>query len=170
MTQISDLRHHERLTSNRTLRLFAALTVIFSILLAWRWTARGLDGWTITSLIFTLVFLFYTINYRVLLIDLTPQSLKLKFGLFNWTVPLENIAAIRLDNLPALKRYGGAGIHFMFVDGRYRASFNFLEYPRIVVAFKHKVGPVIDLSFSTRQPERLIELIRTAISPKELSR
>mgnify|MGYP000900013350 CR=1 FL=1 len=31
-------------------------------------------------------------------------------------------------------RYGGAGIHFMSIRGRYRASFNFLEYPRVVIA------------------------------------
>lgn len=170
MTQTDVPRYHERLSSNRTLVLFTALTIIFSSLLVWRWTARGLDGWVIVFLALALVFLFYVFNYRTLLIGLADDELKLKFGLFTWNVPIENIAAIQADHLPPFKRYGGAGIHFMLVDGRYRASFNFLEYPRVVVAFKHKVGLVQDISFSTKQPKQLIELIQAAILPKELSR
>ena len=57
-------------------------------------------------------------------------------------------------------KYGGAGIHFMTVHNRYRASFNFLEYPRVVIAFKKKVGLVRDISFSTRRPEEVTRLIR----------
>jgi hypothetical protein len=59
-------------------------------------------------------------------------------------------------------RYGGAGIHWMMVHGRYRASFNFLEYPRVVVRFKQKRGLVQDVSFSTRQPEEVIRCIEQA--------
>jgi len=47
----------------------------------------------------------------------------------------------------------------MFLRGRYRASFNFLEYPGVVTAFKKKIGSVVGLSFSTRQPEEIIQLI-----------
>jgi len=57
-------------------------------------------------------------------------------------------------------QYGGAGIHFMFINKRYRASFNFLEYPRIVVALKKKSGPVCDLSFTTRHPEKVLQLLQ----------
>jgi hypothetical protein len=48
----------------------------------------------------------------------------------------------------------------MMVNERYRASFNFLEYPRVVVALKRKRGPVQDVSFSTRQPEPVMSLIQ----------
>jgi hypothetical protein len=61
-------------------------------------------------------------------------------------------------------RLGGAGIHFMFIRGRYRASFNFLEHPRAVIAFRQPVGPVRDLSFSTRHPEELCQLIQAAVA------
>jgi hypothetical protein len=61
-------------------------------------------------------------------------------------------------------KMGGAGIHFMFIRKRYRASFNFLEYPRVVIAFKRKAGPVQDISFSTRRPDDLIRLIQAAAS------
>ena len=88
----------------------------------------------------------------------------LRFGLFTWKVPLENVEVCRLDDAPALMRLGGAGIHFMSVRGRYRASFNFLDHPRVVVAFKRRVGPVQDLSFSTRQPEEMLRRLWEARS------
>jgi len=50
----------------------------------------------------------------------------------------------------------------MFVDGRYRASFNFLDHPRVVVALKHPAGLVRDISFSTRRPEEIIRSVRRA--------
>ena len=81
---------------------------------------------------------------------------------------MDNIESCKLDNLPALNKYGGAGIHFMFVDGRYRASFNFLEYPRVVVALKKK-GRVQDISFTTRQPEEVLRLIHQAITRRALA-
>jgi hypothetical protein len=106
--------------------------------------------------------LFYVLNYRTLNIRLTDKSLKLTFGIFSWTVPLDNIKACGLDEIPALMRLGGAGIHFMSIRGRYRASFNFLEYPRVVVALKRKAGPVRDISFTTRRPDEVLRLLEEA--------
>jgi hypothetical protein len=42
--------------------------------------------------------------------------------------------------------------------------FNFLEYPRVVVALKEKQGPVRDVAFSTRHPDQVIEFIQAATS------
>jgi hypothetical protein len=78
---------------------------------------------------------------------------------------VEDVESIRLDDPPPIKKYGGAGIHFMFVDGRYRASFNFLEYPRVVIALRGK-RKVQDISFSTRQPDEIIRLIGEAKSTR----
>ena len=161
-----DTIYKERLSSYKTEALFIGLTLLFLIPSVWRiW--RGNPG-ALTSifLFLSLVFFFYSVNYRVLDIDLDPGSLKLKFGIFTWRIPVDTIDSWRLDDLPKLKRYGGAGIHFMRVQGRYRASFNFLEYPRIVVAFKQKVGPVRDVSFSTRHPHEVMRLIEKATSTR----
>jgi len=150
----------EKVTSVWTELLFLALTALFAFLLLLRWRARGWDGLAIACLIFALVFLFYLINYRELVIHLTQSALMLKFGVFHWTIPLDDIEKCRLDdNLPALLKYGGAGIHFMTVNERYRASFNFLEHPRLVVELKKKRGLVQDVSFSTRLPEEIIRII-----------
>jgi hypothetical protein len=63
-------------------------------------------------------------------------------------------------------RMGGAGIHFMIIRKRYRASFNFLEHPRVVIALKRNAGLVRDISFSTRRPDDLLRLIKEAVSTK----
>ena len=88
----------------------------------------------------------------------------LTFGIFTWRVPLDNVAECRLDDIPLMMRMGSVGIHFMTIRKRYRASLNFLEHPRVVIAFKRKAGPVRDISFSTRRPEAVLRLIQKAVS------
>jgi len=95
-------------------------------------------------------------------VRLSPEGLRLQFGLFHWTIDLANVERCDLDGT-SLRRIGGAGIHFSFFDGRYRAMFNFLEYPRVVVALRQKVGPVQDVAFSTQQPEQVLALIEQSI-------
>jgi Ca2+/Na+ antiporter len=159
-----DLLYHERVTSNRTEALFLGLTILLLVLLVWRVSFEGLDVLAVVFLFFFVVFLFYSVNYRMLVVHLTQESLKLTFGIFTWTVALDNIEACTLDNVPVFMRMGGAGIHFIFIRKRYRASFNFLEYPRVVIAFKRSVGPVRDLSFSTRHPDGVQRLIQAALT------
>jgi Ca2+/Na+ antiporter len=160
----SDLIYTERISSNRTEALFLGLMILFLLLLIWRVNIGGLDVLAIVFLCFFSIFLFYSVNYRTLIIRLASESLKLTFGIFTWRVPLDNVEECHHDEIPLLMRMGGAGIHFMFIRKRYRASFNFLEYPRVVVAFKRKVGPVRDISFSTRRPDDVLLLIQGAVS------
>jgi Ca2+/Na+ antiporter len=166
MTTNDDLMYDERVTSKRTEVLFLALTILFFLLLIWRVNAGGLD--ILAAVFFCLfgLFLFYSVNYRTLIIRLTSESLKLTFGIFTWTVPLDKVEECHLDDIPVLMRMGGAGIHFMSIRKRYRASFNFLEHPRVVIAFKRKVGPVRDISFSTRRPDDVLRLIQEAVSAR----
>jgi hypothetical protein len=159
-----DLLYHERITSNRTEGLFLALTILFFLLLVWRVNADGRDLLAAVFFCFFAFFLFYVVNYRTLIIRLTSESLKLTFGIFTWTVALDNVEECHLDSLPLLMKYGGAGIHFMFIRNRYRASFNFLEYPRVVIAFKRKAGLVRDISFSTRRPDDVLRLLQEVVS------
>ena len=159
----NEVLYYEKISSKRTGWLFLGLTTLFLLLFAWRVTTSGWNGLAVVFLVFSCLFLFYSANYRILTIRITADSLKLSFGVFSWTVPLNNIESCALDEIPALMKYGGAGIHFMFIEKRYRASFNFLEYPRVVVAFKRKVGPVRDISFSTRQPMEVLWIIQRAI-------
>lgn len=161
------LVYEEKISSSRTEALFIGLAAIFFVLSIWRMSVAGLDALGIVFLLFFVLFVFYCLNYRILIVRIAQDSLKLKFGFFTWTIPPEDIEEIRPDDdIPALKKFGGAGIHFMFVRGRYRASFNFLEYPRVVIALKKKRGSVQDVSFSTRHPGDVIKLLRDAAAAR----
>jgi hypothetical protein len=160
---MENVLYEESVSSARTQAVFWSLTALFLILSVWR---AGTTGWNLLSsplLLGSLFFLFYCLNYRTLVIHLTARSLTLRFGLFGWTIPLQNVEEFRLDDLSGLMRYGGAGIHFMYIGGRYRVSFNFLEYPRVLISLKRS-GIVRDVSFTTRQPERLVTLLEAARS------
>lgn len=149
----------ERVSSNRTEALFVVLTLLSLFLFAWRSKGDGLDSWSVVFFCLFVFFLFYSLNFRTLRIRLTAEDLQLKFGLFVWTIPLRNIESYCIDKT-SLWRIGGAGIHFTTQGGRYRAMFNFLEYPRLVIALKVKQGPVRDVAFTTRRPDEVRRLIR----------
>ena len=160
-----NLIYNEKVSSKWTEVLFLALTILFSLLLIWRVISSNLDVLAVVFFCLFALFLFYSVNYRTLIVRITDESLKLIFGIFTWTVPFENIEQCQLDDdLPLLMKYGGAGIHFMLIRKRYRASFNFLEHSRVVIRLKRKAGLVKDISFSTCQPNELIQLIQGAIS------
>jgi hypothetical protein len=165
LTQESELDiYHESIVSNKTELLFRALTALFFFLFLWRTATVGFNALAIVFLVFACIFMFYSVNFKTLVIHLTAQSLTLRFGIFSWHVPLVNIESCQPDAIPAIMRYGGAGIHFMSIRSRYRVSFNFLEYPRLVIAFRQKRGLVQDVSFTTRQPDELHRLITQAIT------
>jgi hypothetical protein len=157
--------YYERVSSNRTEALFVVLTLFFLLLSAWRMNAPGLGTTTAILCLLCAFFLFYSINYRTLSIRLTAQLLELKFGLFTWRIALDNVESCTLDDT-SLWRIGGAGIHFSPIHGRYRAMFNFLEHPRVVIALKRRLGLVRDIAFSTQHPDEVIEEIRVVASLK----
>ena len=159
MTSHNNFKYYEKLSSKKTEWLFLALTALFLLLFIWRVYVSEWNALALIFLVLSCFFLFYSINYRTLAIRITSESIKLSFGIFTWTVPLDNIESCSIDEIPVMMKYGGAGIHFMLVNKRYRASFNFLEHPRVVVSFKRKAGPVQDISFSTRQPEEVLKAL-----------
>jgi hypothetical protein len=153
----------ETVHSNRTEALFLVLMLLFLLLSIWHVNFGGLDVLTIALMCLACFFLFYLLNNRALFIRLTPEALELKFGLFTWTVLTANIENCFPDDT-SLWRIFGAGIHFSSIRGRYRAMFNFLEHPRVVIALKKKKGLVQDIAFSTCQPTEVLRIIREAMS------
>lgn len=163
-----NLVYQEKISSRKTEYLFVALTILFFVLFVWRITASSFGVLGSIFLIFFCFFLFYSLNYRMLVVCLTFETLTLRFGIFTWKISMTNVSECELDDdIPALKKYGGAGIHFMVVHKRYRASFNFLEYSRVVVKLKRKMGLVKDISFSTQHPNELVQLMQQTISTNE---
>ena len=155
----------ERLSSTRTELLFAGLTLVGLLAFYGRIRGRGFGRWATVFLSVFVMFLFYTLNYRTLEIRVDADSLRLRFGLFKWVVALDNIESCYPDGT-SLQRIGGAGIHFTSLGGRYRAMFNFLEYPRLVVALKERQGPVREIAFSTKHPDELMRLVLGSVAAR----
>lgn len=162
----NDSIYSEKISSNKTELLFLALAALFLGLSIWRVSVGMLDILTVVFFCLLGIFVFYSLNFRTLKIEITSESLQLVFGIFTWGVSLDNIQDCCLDELPVFLRLGGAGIHFMSVRKRYRASFNFLEYPRVVIALKKKAGLVRDVSFSTRQPDSVLRHLQEILLVK----
>ena len=154
----------EQIKSSGTSLLFLFLSILFFTLFGWRISVVGFRFFPGLFAFLGLFFFLYVLNYRTLEITINSTHLKLKFGLISWKTRLDNIQEIRLDDSPAVIKYGGAGVHFAFVKGIYRVFFNFLEYSRVLVSFKEKRGLVQQLVFTTRQPDQVLALIRTRIS------
>ncbi len=152
--------YSEKISSTGTRMLFLCLSILFLVMFGWRISIVGWRFFPALSLFLGLLFGFYVLNYRTLEISITSESLKLKFGLISWKTRLDNIQACQRDDSPPLVKYGGAGVHFAFVKGTYRAFYNFLEYPRILVTFRKKQGLVQELVFTTRQPEKILALLQ----------
>lgn len=57
----------------------------------------------------------------------------------------------------------------MFIGQRYCASFNFLEYPRLVLGLKVKKGLVRDIAFSTRRPNEVMKLLQEVIAQERVA-
>lgn len=157
--------YEERISSRRTEALFILLASLF--LMRWEQRKRRGRAGRLSALFLGLgvLFLFYILNYHTLHIRLTPDSVQLRFGIFSWTIPMDSIERCHLDKT-SLWRIGGAGIHFSWFERRYRAMFNFLEYPRVIVALKEKRGPVRDVAFSTQHPQQVMNFIREASGAK----
>jgi hypothetical protein len=155
--------YKEELSSPRTEALFVTITGVFLFLSVWNWLRADHNIWTVLSLIFFVFFLFYSLNYRTLIINLSPETLQLTFGIFTWRIAVANVESCYLDT-PSIGSIGGAGIHFTWIKGKYRAFFNFLEHPRVVVTLKKKKGPVQEIAFSTRHPEQVMQIIQSGLS------
>jgi hypothetical protein len=155
--------YNETLSSTKTHVLFVTLTITFLALFLWCLISVGWNGWGITFLCISAFFLFYVFNYRTLKIHITPDTLQLKFGIITLKVAVSNIKNCYLDE-DTIWRFGGAGIHFMFIKGKYRSFWNFLEYPRVVVTLRKKKGLVQEIAFTTMQPEQVMEIIRSRLT------
>jgi hypothetical protein len=149
----------EQVQSKITSGLFTGLTILFLALFAWRWSRVGWKFLPGLFLFLGLFFLFYVFNYQTLRITLNEDILLLQYGLVRWRTELKNIRSCDLDDPPWWIKYGGAGVHFAQVDGLYRAFFNILEGPRVLVIFKQKQGLVSALSFSTSNPDQILALL-----------
>jgi len=97
------------------------------------------------------------VNFLRLTIKITPQGIRVAFGVFKRVIPWENVNSCHMDRISVV-RYGGWGVRIGRVKGRWRLVYNVIGCPRIVVALKE--GRFKEFVFSTKNPEKIMEVIR----------
>jgi hypothetical protein len=137
--------------------------MLFLVLFAWRLDSVGFRSGPAIFLSMAVFFAFYIVNYRTLVIRIDDEMILLRFGIIRWRTRLDNVAACKLDDSSLFIKYGGAGVHFAFTKGKYRAFYNFLDGYRVLISFHQKQGLVQELVFSTRKPEQVIEYLKERI-------
>lgn len=120
------INYKEQVSSTITPIFFLGLAFLFLLLLIRRLTSQGMDVLAGILLGLCGFFLFYAMNFHILLILLNSEALSLKFGIFNRVVPINNIEECYLDHLPPLKKFGGAGVNTIFLRKKtlYRSIFS----------------------------------------------
>ncbi|MHA2495418.1 MAG: hypothetical protein ACXAEI_08010 [Candidatus Hodarchaeales archaeon] len=156
--------YEEKILSKITAGVFIVLTALFMILFSCQFIGSGYSAFTLISFSLFLFFLFYSLNYRSLTIFITSSSVEIKFGIFSRSIGWESIDECHIDEV-SMWRIGGAGIHFTRIRRKWRAMYNFLEYPRIVLTLKQ--GRIREVVFSTRNPERVLAIVKQGILQQE---
>ena len=97
-------------------------------------------------------------NFTALTVTANTSGITAGFGRFRHRVPWENIAGCEMDKGSQMLQYGGYGIRFGKRNGKSVLAFNVMGSP--VVLIEVKSGKYGYFGFSTRHPDRVIELIK----------
>lgn len=149
----------EKVFSKWMFLILGSITVIFSfigayeIMIGWQWT-EPLPVWFWP--VMALFFLVITINYFRLTIKIDHERLTVGYGVSKSKISWDNIEDCYLDETSSLW-YGGWGSRLGRVDGKWRAVYNVIGGPRVVVSLKE--GWIREVAFSTKDPEEVMEKI-----------
>ncbi len=103
-----------------------------------------------------IIMLLLAVNFRKLDIVMTDEILTVRFGLAKKVIPLANIEKAMTDK-EAKPFTMGFGIHMTRYEGEWVQVYNVIFARRAVV--KLREGKARYFVFSTREPERVVDLI-----------
>ena len=90
--------------------------------------------------------LLVALNLLFMRVTISKKGITVRYGVFHSTIPMENVAAVYQDKTAGIV-YGGYGVRFAFVKGRFRIAYMVLDAPRVVI--RQKRGNR-EIAFSTR--------------------
>jgi hypothetical protein len=95
-----------------------------------------------------------------LTIRISPESIAVGYGRITRQIPWENVESCYLDETSAIY-YGGFGIRFARIRGKWRMVYNIIGTPRVVLSLK--AGRFREFVFSTKNPEEVLRIINDRI-------
>ncbi|MEF8833204.1 MAG: hypothetical protein V5A66_06800 [Candidatus Thermoplasmatota archaeon] len=141
--------------------LLGSITTIFlliwsyDIFVGWSWSDPLLRWFWLGMFLF---FLAFTANFSKLKIKINTQGLTVGYGIARKKIPWERVEDCHIDEKSAL-RYGGWGIRFTRVSGKWRTAYNVVGGSRVVVSLNE--GLIREVAFSTKNPEEVKEVIES---------
>jgi len=112
-------------------------------------------------LVMTVILLAITINFSRMKIRIDNKGIIIRYGVIKNSIPWEDVKDCSVDEGSPLK-YGGWGQRFWRVKGNFRIIYNAAAGERIAISLNS--GIVREIVFSTRDPEKVMEVIKTHIS------
>ena len=155
-----DTIYEEDIPSIWMTRILTFTIAVFLLLFVHLQTGGAEDDNPVTRVLFPILSLFFLgllLTLRSLSVRMTNDNLTVAYGPISYSVPLENITEVRVDETSAL-RYGGAGIRLAPVGGKLRLVFSVIGGQRVVLGIRgRRIG---ELVFSTERPDEVVKLIR----------
>ena len=107
--------------------------------------------------VFTAMVTLSVLQFRRIVVSITPDSVTVSFGLFSYRIPYRRIISAFVDEKPGIV-YGGWGLRIARARGRHALVYSVLNVPRVVIEQNgSRYGYFL---FSTKNPEEVIRLIR----------
>ncbi len=159
---------YEEIIPFRIMRLvlgvFIALTVLFLGLFAYQVLVGPVSANPAPDWFYLIMFLWFAgftaliRNFNKLAIMITTQSIAVGFGIFKRAIPWNDVNSCYLDDASAIGSYGGWGIRTAKVKGKWRLVYNVIGSPTVVLELEK--GRFREFVFSTKNPERVMEVVR----------
>jgi len=148
--------YEEKIFLRLTTITLISFTVVLFLVLIFLISAESYPFLIGTILCAFILFVVTTLNFNTLTIRITPEFVKVAYGIFGRKSVFENIEACSLDNVSNF-RYGGFGIRIARVSGSWRIAYNIFKCPRVVLSLKK--GRIREVVFSTKNPEEVMRII-----------
>ncbi len=155
--------YEETIFSRGITLILGVTTAVFFLL----WIYESFFGWgwsePFQRWIWLGMFLFFlgmTVNFSKLSVKMSSDSLTVGYGIIKKKIPWGKVEDCYVDEDSALS-YGGWGIRFTRVRGKWRTVYNVIGGPRVVVTLNE--GFVDEIAFSTKKPEKAIKTIKENI-------
>jgi hypothetical protein len=158
-----DIIYEEKIFQKGLTTILIVITLVFLIL----WIYQAFIGPIGTNpapnmlfLIMFLVFTFMVSTFNRLVIKITPEFIRVGYGIFRRQISWEKIESCYPDEASVVI-YGGWGIRFGRFKGKWRLIFDTVGDPRVV--FLLKEGKFREFVFSTKNPDEVTELVKEHI-------
>ena len=149
--------YEEKIFLRVTTITLVSFTVVMLLLLIYLISAESYPILIGTFLGAFILFVVVTLNFNTLAIRITPEFVRVAYGIFRRKSVFENIEDCYLDNVSNFG-YWGFGIRIARVSGRWRIVYNIFKCPRVVLSLKK--GRIREVVFSTKNPEEVMRRIK----------